>query len=123
MIFKMRRKFADFCFCHRNFTEFCRNRSSSRNFPNFAGFSIFREIYRISGRFPEDFFRAPLQQQTELQLPSIFRCTFQLILIILNFNYFNTFSNNRFCFGGHLSNNRQSSNYFSVVINNRQTGL
>ena len=24
---------------------------------------------------------------------------------------------------GHLSNNRQSSNYFSVVVNNRQRGL
>ena len=28
-----------------------------------------------------------------------------------------------FIFGGRLSNNRQSSNYFSVVVNNRQRGL
>ena len=28
-----------------------------------------------------------------------------------------------FIFRGRLSNNRQSSNYFSVVVNNRQSGL
>ena len=28
-----------------------------------------------------------------------------------------------FIWGGHHSNNRQSTNYFSVVVNNRQTGL